>query len=74
MPITNCKHCGAYIDTSLGADSPGTHQGQDGTKSKPFAPGDWDDICEPCNYGLELRGGPVTVPTYQGDGSEWRDQ
>lgn len=50
--ITKCKHCGCDIDTELGEHSP------NGDHVDPRAPGDWDDICDYCNYVKGLRGGP----------------
>ena len=57
--ITRCRHCGCYIDTRYGADPPGEHQDHAGTKNDPRAPGDWDDICDRCNYDKGLQGGPT---------------
>lgn len=69
--ITRCKHCGCYIDTDLGEESPGATQDNEGSKDDPRATGEWDDICDQCNYGKGLRGGPSSIATYDGDDSEW---
>jgi hypothetical protein len=53
-----CIHCGAVIETKYGADSPAEHQGRRGTPNGPRAPGDYDNICDVCNYAKGLRGGP----------------
>ena len=52
--ITRCKHCGAYINTDYGKDEPALHSDHEGTKDDPAAPGDYDDVCAMCNYGLGL--------------------
>ncbi len=55
MPLTNCRKCGCYIDPALGAFPPGgEHSEHVGTIDDPRAPGDWDDICDHCNYGSTL--------------------
>jgi len=56
--LTRCKHCGAWIQTDYGQDEPAAHQDHEGTATDPRAPGDYDDICDVCNYGDGLRGGP----------------
>jgi hypothetical protein len=56
-----CIHCGATIETEYGADSPAEHAGNEGTPEDPRAPGDWNNICDVCNYGLGLRGGPDAI-------------
>jgi hypothetical protein len=48
--MTTCRKCGAFIDPSKGAEPP-TGEQTDGTQDDPRAPGDWDDICDQCNYG-----------------------
>jgi hypothetical protein len=58
MSITTCRHCNATIETSFGADSPSEHAGAEGTSDDPRAPGDWDDVCDYCNYVEDKRGGP----------------
>lgn len=55
--ITKCKHCGAYINTAYGKDSPAEHTEHSGTYDDPKAPGDYDDICDVCNYKYNKRGG-----------------
>ena len=57
--ITRCKHCKAYINTAYGADPPAAHAGHEGTKNDPRAPGDYNNICDDCNYAKGLRGGPA---------------
>ena len=52
--LRNCIHCGDYIETELGEEGPGEHQDAQGTADDPKAPGDWDDVCAPCFYGLGL--------------------
>jgi hypothetical protein len=71
--ITNCIHCGCFIETRLGEDPPAAHQGNAGTSDDPRAPGEYDDICDDCNYNKGLRGGKSTITTYNGDHTEWRD-
>jgi hypothetical protein len=59
--FTTCIHCGAIIDTTLGA-APPDGQYRAGNNTDPAAPGDWDNICDLCNYGAGLQGGPGAVP------------
>jgi hypothetical protein len=59
--LTECRHCGAAIETTFGADSPAEHQDAEGTPDDPRAPGDWDDVCAPCGYGEGLPGGPLAA-------------
>lgn len=54
--LVTCRKCGAWIQLAYGKDSPAEHTDTAGTKSDPHAPGDWNDICAPCNYG-NLTGG-----------------
>lgn len=56
--LVRCKHCNKWINLDFGADSPAEHAGAAGTKTDPRSPGDWNDICDVCNYGKGLRGGP----------------
>lgn len=56
-PFTRCKHCGAWINPAFGADSPADHSDARGTLADPRSPGDYDDVCDQCNYGKGLRGG-----------------
>lgn len=56
--LSRCIHCGAWINTEYGIDAPGTNQGHAGTKDDPRAPGDFDNICDDCQYGKGLRGYP----------------
>lgn len=56
--ITRCIHCNCYINLAYGSVSPGEHSEHSGRKDDPRAPGDWDDICDVCNYGKGLRSGP----------------
>lgn len=53
--ITHCIHCGRRIDTSLGKYSPVEAP----FSSKGLAPGDYENVCAPCNYGRGLRGYPM---------------
>jgi hypothetical protein len=56
--ITRCRHCDCLIDTQLGEIPPnGEHHA--GTTDDPRAPGDYDNVCDVCNYDLGLRGGPL---------------
>jgi hypothetical protein len=48
--LTDCRRCGAIINTAYGADSPAEHAGAAGTREDPRSPGDHDDICDVCNY------------------------
>jgi hypothetical protein len=59
LPLTRCCHCGKWIDPTFGADSPAEHQEARGTKRDPLAPGDYENICAPCNYEKGLRGYPM---------------
>jgi hypothetical protein len=52
--LTKCKKCGAWIETTYGADEPAAHLDHEGTQDDPRAPGDYDDICDQCNYGEDL--------------------
>lgn len=56
--MTACVHCGAVVDPSLGADPP-DGEWREGTNEDPRAPGDWDDICDVCNYTKGLTSGPA---------------
>lgn len=56
--LTRCIHCDSWIKPAYGQDEPAKHQGHAGTKSDPRAPGDWDNICDVCNYAKGLQGGP----------------
>jgi hypothetical protein len=56
--LTRCIHCDAYINPQYGKYSPAEHSGHSGTEEDPRAPGDYDNICDSCNYGKGLRGGP----------------
>ncbi len=56
--LTHCRHCGAWINPELGADAPGAHAGHAGTRQDPRAPGDYDNICDDCQYAKGLRGYP----------------
>ena len=49
--LRRCNHCGAWIDTTFGADSPAEHQEASGNKDDPRAPGDHDNICAICEWG-----------------------
>lgn len=55
--VVLCVYCEAVIDLSLGEDPP-TGEEHSGDRDDPRAPGDWDNICDRCNYGLGLPGGP----------------
>lgn len=55
--LAKCKHCGAWINPQYGADAPALHQGHEGTAEDPRAPGDYDDICDVCNYRGDQLGG-----------------
>jgi hypothetical protein len=57
--LSKCIHCGCCIQTDYGADSPAEHMGHEGTPDDPRAPGDWDNVCDVCNYDKCLRGGPI---------------
>jgi hypothetical protein len=57
--LSRCMHCDAFINPKYGADSPAVHAGHEGTEEDPRAPGDYDNICDVCNYAKGLRGGPV---------------
>lgn len=58
--LTTCIHCGCVIDTSLGALPPdGEYRA--GDEDDPRAPGDYDNICDVCNYSKGLRGGPTAI-------------
>ena len=63
--MSTCLYCEATIDTALGAVAP-TGEEHDGTPSDPRAPGAYDDVCDRCNYGLGLRGGPNADPSLFG--------
>lgn len=47
--LTTCRECGAFIDPAKGEESP-TGEYTEGTQADPRAPGDWDDLCDRCNY------------------------
>jgi hypothetical protein len=68
---THCIHCGCFINPKYGSESPAAHQGHEGTDTDPRSPGDYDNICDQCNFGNGLRGGANAEPTYEGDHSEW---
>lgn len=53
---TQCIHCGSWINPAYGKDAPAEHSGHAGTLTDPRAPGDYDNICDVCNYGKGLRG------------------
>lgn len=55
---TQCHNCKAEIETTFGADSPSEHEGADGTADDPRAPGDFDNVCDVCNYRDGIRGYP----------------
>jgi hypothetical protein len=57
--LTRCKHCRAWINPKFGADEPAAHAGNRGTQADPRAPGDYDDICDVCNYDKGLSGRPT---------------
>ena len=50
MAITKCKKCDAYINTEYGEVEPSFYQNHEGTRKDPRAPGDYDTICDVCNY------------------------
>jgi hypothetical protein len=52
--LTRCKHCNCFINPKYGEDAPAEHQDHDGSKEDPRAPGDYDNICDRCNYGKGL--------------------
>jgi hypothetical protein len=56
--LRECVHCHEWIDTELGVLAPGAEGETAGTADSPHAPGDWDNICAPCNYNKGLKGGP----------------
>jgi hypothetical protein len=58
--LRTCDYCKSWIETSYGEVSPGEHSDTVGSESDPHAPGDWDNVCAPCNYGLDRPGGPNT--------------
>ncbi len=63
--ITRCIHCNCFIETRLGELPPGGENAEHiGTFDDPKAPGDWDNICDQCNYGKGLPGGPTAVSTW----------
>lgn len=53
---TPCVHCGAVIDPALGEEPP-TGEYHEGTAEDPRPPGDFDNVCDVCNYRDGLRGG-----------------
>ena len=55
--MTNCIHCGCVINPWLGHSPPDGEQ-HSGTEDDPRPPGDWDNICDVCNYDKGLKGGP----------------
>lgn len=57
--LTRCIHCGKWINPEFGAVSPAEHSETAGTKNDPHAPGDYDNVCAPCNYDKGLRGTPI---------------
>lgn len=71
--MTNCIHCGCYIDPGLLDDFMFGENDDSGlgTKNDPMVPGDYNNICVECNYVHLRRGGPFVDPTYTGDYSEW---
>lgn len=56
--LVRCKYCRAWINLDFGKDAPALHTGATGTKDDPRTPGDYDNVCDVCNYGKGLRGGP----------------
>ena len=55
--LTHCKHCKCWINPKYGEAAPIVHAGlHTGDKTDPRAPGDYDNICDECNYGRGLRG------------------
>lgn len=64
--LTRCLYCRSWIDTELGSLPPGSADDADGSHGNPRAPGDYDDVCDRCNYGLDLRGGPNADPSLFG--------
>lgn len=59
VKLARCIHCDCWIDPKLGELPPGGENSEhEGTEEDPKAPGDWDDICDYCNYAKGLRGGP----------------
>lgn len=54
--LRQCIHCRKWIDPAFGMEAPSEHQEAAGTKRDPCAPGEYDNICAPCNYGKGLRG------------------
>lgn len=50
LGVGKCKECGSFIDLSLGGLLPGECAGREGTKKEPRSPGDYDDICDVCDY------------------------
>jgi hypothetical protein len=56
--LRTCRECGCWVDLKLGEFSPGTTGDREGTLEGPRAPGDWDDICENCDYDTD--GGGIT--------------
>lgn len=55
--LKHCIHCNAWINTRFADDAPAKHVDAAGTMNDPRSPGDYDNICDQCNYGLGLRGG-----------------
>lgn len=52
-----CIHCGAVIDADLGAESP-SGEYHEGTHDDPRPPGDWNNVCDVCNYQQGKTGTP----------------
>ena len=51
MTTTRCGRCDRHIDTRLGLHLPARYAHRTGTADNPLAPGDFDDVCAPCDYG-----------------------
>jgi hypothetical protein len=49
--LRTCCECGCKIDLDLLAFESGTTGAREGTPEEPRAPGDWDNLCENCDYG-----------------------
>jgi hypothetical protein len=57
--LTRCMHCDCFIDPALGEFPPGgEHSEHSGEIDDPRAPGDFDNVCDYCNYSKGLRGTP----------------
>lgn len=53
--FTKCHNCGAIVNPALGAEAP-TGEAHEGTYDDPRAPGDYDNVCDVCNYRDDVRG------------------